>query len=144
MNADVSKAKEILKKENYTCVLAKGDVIYSSHERGVAPLLTWLDDNCRFTGFAAADKVVGKAAAFLYVLLDVERVYAEVMSKPALTVLRENGIQAEYAVLADAIRNRSNTGFCPMETAVMEIDNKETALAAIRRKREEFLKSKGE
>lgn len=134
MKADINKAKEIFAGGNYTCVLVKEDVIYTSDKRGVAPLLSWLDCGTQFTGFSAVDKVVGKAAAFLYVLLDVEYVYAEVISKPAVKVLESNGILVEYNVLSDAIRNRDNTGFCPMETTVMEIEDKDEALVAIRNK----------
>ena len=55
----------------------------TSTERGVKPLLQWLDGENRVKGFSAVDKVVGRAAAFLYVLLEVKEVYAGVMSEGA-------------------------------------------------------------
>lgn len=89
-------------------------------------------------GFSAADKVVGKAAAFFYVLLKVERLYAAVISKHALEVLEFYGVPVEYGELVDAIKNRKGDGFCPMETAVLEINEPDEAVAAVLRKQEEL------
>lgn len=131
MKTDLLRAKSELQKGNYTCVLCKDDKLYSSAERGVKPLLTFLQNETELKGFSAADKVVGKAAAFLYVLLGVQAVYAPVMSRPAVQVLTQYGISVFYDEQPDAIRNRRNTGFCPMETAVWEMDSPREALQAI-------------
>ena len=66
MNSDLLKAKKMLHEGGYTCVLCKSDKVYTSNERGVKPLLNWLDSNINLNDFCAADKVIGKAAAFLY------------------------------------------------------------------------------
>lgn len=130
----MTKAKELLEANDYTCVIQRDKNIYTSKERGVKPLLAWLDEGVDFAGFSAADKVVGKAAAFLYVLLKVDEVYAKVISVPAVKVLKEHGITIVYDEKVEAIRNRTNTGFCPMETAVWEIGEPMAALKAIRSK----------
>ena len=57
-------AEEILKQGTYTCVACRGDTVLTATERGVRPLTNWLRDGADLRGFAAADKVVGKAAAF--------------------------------------------------------------------------------
>ena len=61
----IQKAKETLENGGFTCVLTDGDRTYTSNKRGVEPLLEWYDSDDCFEGFSAADKVVGKAAAFL-------------------------------------------------------------------------------
>jgi len=142
MNTNLERAKEIFATDEYTCVLVKDDVCYHSFERGVKPLLNWVKEKKNFTGFSAVDKVVGKAAAFLYALLKIECVYAKTISKPALEVLKEHKINVEYDVLTDAIINRAGTGFCPMETAVRDIFDKEKALEAICKKTEELQKQR--
>lgn len=134
MKSDIEKAKSLLEYGEYTCVLCLDDKIYTSTEQGVKPLLAWIDSSTDMKGFAAADKVVGKAAAFLYVILGVKAVYAGVISEPAKKVLTENGIDVEYGTLTDAIRNRAGTGFCPMETAVKGISEPYAALEAVRQK----------
>lgn len=134
MKSNSDKAIELLAGGSYTCVLCKEGVQYTSTERGVKPLLSWLDAGIDLKGFSAADKVVGKAAAFLYVLLEVESVYAVVISEKAKEVLVQYGISVFYDTLVPGIRNRMNTGFCPMEDAVKEMDTPEEALLAIRNK----------
>lgn len=134
MKNDIAKARKILSEGGYTLALVKGEQVITSAERGIRPLLRLLDTQEKLNGFSAADKVVGKAAAFLYVLLKVDCLYAEVISKPALEILQSSGVNVEYHNLAAAIRNRTNTGFCPMETAVMDISEPDEALRAIREK----------
>ena len=100
MTADLIRAKALL-KDDVTCALVGGGRAVTSTQRGVKPLLAWLGGDHR--GFAAADKVVGRAAAFLYVLLGVSSLYAAVLSEPALAVLRAHHIPVEYDTLAARI-----------------------------------------
>lgn len=132
MKTDLKKAKELLNGGDYTCVLCNDDTVYTSTKRGVKPLLDWLDQKTDLQGFCAADKVVGKATAFLYVLSGVTEVYAQVMSESANDILSQNGIVSVCDKAVKAIRNRSNTGFCPMETAVRDVDNPNEALIVIK------------
>lgn len=130
MSLMIDKAKEILIKNNYTCVVISNDNIYTSRDRGVKPLLDWYG-SIDLQGAFVADKVVGKAAAFLYVLLDVKEVYAGVISESAYKVLLDYNINVIFDEKVDAIQNRDKTGFCPMETAVWNIDNPTNAYDVI-------------
>lgn len=130
---NLEKAKKMLLESEYTCVLCSDDDIKTSTKRGVAPLLQWLDEGENLSGYSAADKVIGKGAAFLYVLLDIKEVYANVISRRALETLENNNIYVKYKMLAEAILNRDNTGFCPIETAVCGISEPDAALAEIRK-----------
>ena len=133
MNLDTQKALELLRQGDYTCVVCKDDTIHTATVRGVKPLLNWLD-TADLKGFCAADKVVGRSAAFLYCLLGVKEVYAHVMSRPAAQVLRDQGISVHADTFTEGIINRQGTGPCPFEAAVMDIHTPEEALAAIRHK----------
>ncbi len=113
-------------------MLVKDDSVYTSTERGIKPLMRWLDDEIDLGSYSAADKIVGKAAAFLYVLLGVKAVYASVISKPSVAVLKEHNIEVSFDTQVDAIRNRTNTGYCPIEQAVKDMDSPEDAPKAIR------------
>ena len=66
-----------------TCAIVGEDTVLRSKERGIKPLMAWLAAGEDCVGAVAADKVVGKAAAFLYVLLGVAEVHANVMSESA-------------------------------------------------------------
>ena len=140
MMTDLSRAIQRLQEGHYTCVLVKDASVYTATERGVKPLLQWLDEKTDLQGFSAADKVVGRAAAFLYVLLGVKAVYATVISKPSVALLRSYGIDVSFELEVDAIRNRAGTGFCPMEQAVMGIDTPQDAYLAIQEKLKQLSK----
>ncbi len=135
---DFIKAKSALLSGGYTCVLCKGECIATSRFRGVRPLVSWYESRQDFRGYSAADKVVGKATAFLYVLLGVKAVYAGIISKSALAVLENAGIYAEYGTLVENIINRAGDGICPFEQAVLDIHKPEDAYRAIRKKMEEM------
>ena len=132
MEKDLQRARLLLDNGNHTCVLCRDDTVYTSDRRGVAPLLGWLDDRTDLRGFSAADRVVGKATAYLYCLLGVKGVFARVMSRPAAQVLGSHGMKASWEVLVDAIENRQKNGSCPMEYATRDCETPEEALAAIR------------
>lgn len=132
------KARSLLDSGNYTCVVCKENNLYTTSHRGVAPLLNWLDSGTDLTGFSAADRVVGRGAAFLYCLLGVKEVHARVMSYPAAEVLRSYGIKASADTFAAGIINRAGTGPCPFEAAVMDIQDAKIALIAIRNTRRQM------
>ena len=134
MRSDTQNARLLLEEGNYTCVVRRGDTVHTATERGVKPLLNWLDSELDLRGFCAADRVVGRATAYLYVLLGVSEVYARVMSRPAAEVLAAHGITHSAETFTDGIINRRGTGPCPFEAAVLGITDAAEALTAIRNK----------
>ena len=140
MDKNLMKARELLLSGDYTCVVCRDETVYTTSHRGVAPLLNWLDNGTDLTGFSAADRVVGRGAAFLYCLLKVKAVHARVMSQPAADVLKAYGIEAYADTFVDGIINRAGTGPCPVEAAVMAIQHAQEALVAIRNTRRQLQK----
>ncbi len=135
-NLEIAKAK--LKNGGYTCVLYRDGEVFTSNYRGVRPLVEWLDTGEDFADFCAADRVVGKATAYLYVLLGVRAVYAGVISESALEVLKAHDITAEFGALAPHIINRRGDGICPFEEAVLGVREPEEACRMIRQKMQEM------
>ena len=136
---DLEKAKELLHIGNYTCAVCRGEESHTTYDRGVKPLLNWLDAGTDLKNASAADRVVGRGAAFLYCLLQVKAVHARVMSRPAADVLTAQGIAVSADQFVDGIINRKGTGPCPFEAAVMDISDPGDALIAIRKKMEEMI-----
>ncbi len=138
--SDLERAKQKLSEGEYTCVIRLGDDVFFSKCRGVAPLVELCKERGfnSFCGASAADKVVGKATAFLYLLLGVSSVYASVISRSALELLSENQVTAEYDLLAEYIINRKKDGICPFENAVIDISDKNKAFEAILSKMQEM------
>ncbi len=132
MANDLTDAVRLFEQGGYSCVLCRDGVFHTSTQRGVAPLVGWIDSGLSLEGFSAADKIVGKAAALLFVRLGARAVYAPVMSESAAAVLARFGVQAGYQTLVKTIMNRQGTGSCPMERAVEGIENPEGALEAVR------------
>ncbi len=127
---DGENARRILEAGTFTCALCHGAQAVTSGDRGVKPLLALTDRD--FAGWAAADKVVGKATAYLYSLLSIRCLWAKVISRPALAVLEQAGIAVEYEALVEHIVNRSGDGICPFEAAVADAGDAQEALGIIR------------
>ncbi len=134
MSSDLAQAKSLLLDGEYTCVLCKGEETYTSTKRGVMPLVKWLNSDIDLHEYSVADKVVGKAAAFLYSLLGVKEVYAPVMSESAIHTLAKYGINPTCDLPVKSIINRVGTGSCPMEQTVKSIEDPEEAFMAIKQK----------
>ena len=130
--------KQRLAEGEFTCVLKKDEKVYESKQRGVKPLVELLASNADFTSCDAADRVVGKATAFLYVLIGARAVYARVISKSALVVLSERGITVEYESLAEYIVNRKGDGRCPFEELVLNENDEKIAYQKIKTKLSEL------
>ena len=135
---DLMVAKQILESGEYTAVLFSNGAVRTSKFRGVKPLVLWVEERTDYTGYSVADKVIGKATAFLYLLLGVSSVYAQIISKPAVQVLLDNGVFVEYGALVDNIINRQGNGICPFEEQVLKLNDKNEAYTAIRKKMEEM------
>ncbi len=135
---DLERAKSLLAAGGVTVAVCRGEETYTDTRRGVAPLLSWLDEGLDLSGFAAADRVVGKAAAFLYLRLGVTAVYGGVMSTPAYDLLTAHGIDTTYGQLVPAIRNRAGDGYCPMEQVSLPLTDPSEAETAIRTRLEEL------
>ena len=119
---ELQRAMDLLKAESYTCVLWGAGRTIADNRRGIRPLLELLDSGKDFSDYAAADKVVGKAAAFLYCLLGIRALFVSILC-----------VSTAIGSLVPAIRNRTGDGFCPMETAVREITAPADAPEAIRK-----------
>ena len=129
-NALIS-ARQRLIDGGYTCVLLQGVEEHTSFERGVKPLIAFLQSGKSFTGSVAADKTVGAGAAHLYVLLGVRSLWANVISTSALEILQNSGIETSYGECVPHIINRRGDGICPIESAVSGAKTSEEAYRLI-------------
>jgi len=128
----IDHAIELLNCEGVTLALYDGKREIISKKRGVSPLLEFLDNGESLSTFSCADRVVGKGAAFLYVLLKAKELYTHVISEEALKTLKKFGIPVTFHKWVPCIINRKGDGICPVESAVLNIEDPERALIAIR------------
>ncbi len=109
--------------------------------KGIAPLVRLIGAGRDLTGFSAADKIVGKAAAMLFIKAKVCAVYGQVMTDEARTLLLAGGIACRFGELTEKIINREGTDLCPMEKTVAALQDPEEAFSAIRQKLADLRKS---
>lgn len=130
---DIDKAKLLL-KDDITLVLVKDNDIIKSKLRGIKPLINILNENIDISDYSLADKIVGKAQALLSVKANIKEVYANVMSISATKILNKYNIPYSYKTLTDKIINHSGDDICPMEKAVLNIDDYNIAYEKLKKR----------
>ena len=129
-SVDLRTAVEELK--GHTLCLSKAGDVITDDRRGIAPILELIEAGKHLSGYSAADKVVGRAAAALFIKCGIKEVYACVLSIGGKKLLDTYGIPCTYDTLTDRIINRKGTDICPMEKAVHDIDDIDGMYAAIK------------
>lgn len=131
MHEDLERAKEAMIFEGYTCVITLDSIMFKSKDKGLQPLLDWLYSGNKYTGWRLCDKVVGKAAAYLHIILGVREIYADVISQPAKELLEENNVTVNAGEIVPAILNDAKDAPHPLETAVENITDVNDSIMAI-------------
>lgn len=129
---NLQRAVTLLHREHYTCVLCDRDRILTSRKGGILPLLERCEEGECCRDMCAADHVIGKAAAMLLVLMQVQEVYGDIMSTSAQQYLQQHGVAAHYGSLVPEILDRTGTAPCPMERAVADLTAPAEAPIALR------------
>lgn len=121
--------KEILIKEELTCALSDGtDIILRSKEKGVMPLYHFIQTaGISQRPLFMADKIIGKATAYLALYAGVKQIYTHQISEGGLHILQQNGIEVFYDNAVPYIYNRMQTGQCPMESSLEGVTTVEEA-----------------
>lgn len=122
-----------------SCVIENNEEIRTFHRRGVIDLYELYENEQNFMKDASlADKIIGKGAAALIALGQMRQVYADVISTPALDVLRKAGIPTSYGQEVPHIINRKGDGFCPLEIRCKGLDTPQKMFPVIKRFVEEM------
>ena len=128
----LEQAKSLLHTSASTIAVVSNGEVFTSHERGVKPLLHLLSERKGFLkGSSVADKVIGKAAALLMVLGEIKEVHTLIISEQAIKVFEKYNIPCFYDKKVDRIVNRTGDGLCPMESLCLNIDNPQEAMTKI-------------
>lgn len=107
---------------------------YKYTENGVMPLLMQLNTADGLRNAVVADRVIGRAAAFLMVYGGVAEVYTRVLSAHAQEVFDRYGVRFYAEKTVDYIVNRRGDGMCPMEEACLTVDTPEQAYEVLLKK----------
>lgn len=118
--------------EGHSISLCRSGEIITDDGRGISPMLRFISEGRDICGYSAADVIVGKAAAALFVKAGIVRVHGRTMSESGREYLESRGIPCTYDILTDKIINRQGTDVCPMEKTVEDISDPEEAYLALR------------
>ena len=136
---DIELAKTNLDGHS-VCLCRNGEII-TDDGRGISPMMRFIAEGKELTGYSAADLIVGKAAAMLFVKAGIVCVHGKTMSESGKAYLEAHGIPCTYNVLTEKIINRQGTDICPMEKTVAEISDADEAYEALGRKLAELRKA---
>ncbi len=131
MNENFDRAKQIITGSDVVFAYVCGHEEIVSSAKGIGFVASLCDEKRDLSRGVVADKIVGKAAAMLFVLLGVKVVYAEVLSMGGKAVFERYGVEFSYGVLTESIQNRKGDGLCPMENAVKNTDKPKEAHRAV-------------
>lgn len=128
----LEQAKSLLISSASTIAVVSNGEVFTSHERGVKPLLHLLTEKKGFLkGASVADKVIGKAAALLMALGEIKEVHTLIISEPAIKVFEKHNIPCFYDKKVTHIVNRTGDGLCPMESLCLDVENPQEAFDRI-------------
>lgn len=127
---DLEKAKKSLC--GHTIALCKDDKILYSDKKGISPMIDFIESNTDLAGYSVADLIVGKAVAMLFIKAGIIQVFAKTISKQAIEMLKKHNVPFRYEIMTDNIINRKGDDICPMEKAVINIDDIEQGYIAIK------------
>lgn len=128
---DINHAKYILEDRNASVVFCRGEQMIILDGKGIKPLLELMKKQIALSEYSVADKIVGKAAALLFIKMKVSSVYGSVMSEKARDIFLHYNIPFFYKTLTKEIINRRGDDICPMEKAVENVNDPEKAYAIL-------------
>ncbi len=114
---DIDLAKQLLLEEGLTLVLVRdGEVLFKGKGKGLKELSSiYREQADLLLNSAAADTVIGKAAAMFYSAGQIAEVDGALMSEAATEHLTSQNIPYHYTVSTPHILNQTESDLCPME-----------------------------
>lgn len=133
MTENLRRALEILEVNDKKLVITDGKEVFSSDMRGVFSLLDLIEKKeYNLSSFSAADRVIGRGAAFLYAKMKIREVHGLVMSEKAKEIFELYSVPCSCDTLVPCIINRKGDGMCPVEKATENINDYEKAYSVIK------------
>ncbi|MBA7663438.1 hypothetical protein ES703_71479 [subsurface metagenome] len=118
MAANNQLFKKFQKTEDTLWICLTGNLLFRSTEKGIAPLLTYLQEFPPGPeGVIVFDRVVGNAAALLLKKAFGKKVYSLTGSELAAKTLKRLGITYSFLTVVPYISNRAGDDMCPFEKA---------------------------
>lgn len=116
----------------HSIALCRDGAVLTDDGRGISPMMKFIAQGRELSRYSAADLIVGKAAAMLFVKAGVVSVHGNTMSRAGKEFLESHGVRCTWDTLTERIINRDGTDICPMEKTVGELEDVEAGYAALK------------
>ncbi len=118
MTANNQLFKKFLKTDDTLWICLAGNLLFRSTEKGIASLLTYLQEFPPHPeGVTVFDRVVGNAAALLLKKAFGKKVYSLMGSELAAETLKRLGIAYSFLTVVPYISNQAGDDMCHFEKA---------------------------
>ncbi|MBN2897876.1 MAG: DUF1893 domain-containing protein [Clostridia bacterium] len=134
MISDIELAKRLIDERDSAIIIVKnGQLIFESKEKGIKPLYTaFTTIRAELAGAALVDRVTGRAAAMLSTGAKIEALHAKLLSERAIEMLEAAGVAYSYDKLVPYIKNRTQTGSCPVEQLSADVTDVQVLVEKIK------------
>ncbi|MBO1265508.1 DUF1893 domain-containing protein [Proteiniclasticum sp. SCR006] len=126
----------LLEEKEAACLIYSGEtLLHHSQSIGVKPLLEFMEkypEGYEKEDLLLIDKVIGKAALLLSVLLNMKTIHTPVASRAAVEAAKVHGVKLYAETVVPYILNREKNGMCPLEKSVLDTTDPKEALQNIR------------
>jgi len=95
-------------------IIKNEKILFQSKEEMLKPLVKAIRET-DMNDATVYDKIVGRAAALLFIYAKVREVFAVTVSKPALSLLKENQVPISQLIITENIMNHAGSDTCPMD-----------------------------
>ena len=134
MPTDLNLAKNRLIQKDLSLVIVKdAKVLFETESHGIGDLLKAINQiQNQMKGSSVADRIVGRAAALLFIFSGVQAVFAVTASDGGIEVLKKNSVFCEYKSRVTSVLNLKRTDVCPFEKLVAKLSSPEKAYEALK------------
>ena len=131
---DLERARRRLKERKLSLVVVKkGSVLFETESHGIKGFLEAIELlGEKLTGSSVADRIVGRAVAFLCAYFRVSAVFAVLMSMEGVRVLEDKDIIYQFEKCVTNILNQKRNDICPFEKLALTFTSPEEAYKKLR------------
>jgi iron complex outermembrane receptor protein len=123
---------DMLNEQGLSLLVFNHGELTTHSNRGIQDLLQLISEQPeRLKGAVAADKIIGKSAAAIMIVGGVKEVHTNVICTPARKLFEANGVLVFASEEVPMIMNRNQSGMCPMDTQINEVESVEECVAIL-------------
>ena len=123
MSQEEKLLEKIEREGKALSIIKEGEEIFSSRKSGLLPLIELRESEIDTENSLAVDRVVGGAAAYIFCLLDVNKVVTNVASRSAVRALEEKEIDLYAREKVKNIVNPDTGEVCKFEKLSKEYED---------------------